>query len=79
MTFSDDRVQILLRTCQETHEEEIDCDQFLMVLPQYAEAVAGDPPRGLDFAKVEAHERLCAHCRGELAALVDCILGHDPR
>jgi hypothetical protein len=79
MTLRDDQVRVLLIACQQTQEEEIDCDQFLVGVPQYAEGVAGDAPRGVDFAKVEAHERLCAHCRGELAALVDCILAHDPR
>ncbi len=73
MPLSDRQVRALLLACHETHDDEIDCEQFLTFLPEYAELRAADRALPLALAKVEEHERLCANCREECGALVELV------
>jgi hypothetical protein len=73
--LSDRQVRALLLACHETHDEEIDCEQFLTSLPEYAELRADDRALPQALAKVEEHERLCANCREECGALIGLIRG----
>jgi hypothetical protein len=67
------QLQALAGAAAATHERELDCDEFLAQMAALAEhrASAGSqplaPPDGLVLAA--RHERLCANCREELAAL----------
>ncbi len=70
MPLRDEQIRALLLACRETHEEEIDCEQFLTGVAEYAEARAEGRAIPPALAKVEAHERLCANCRDECGALV---------
>lgn len=80
MPLSDRQVRALLLACRETHADELDCEQFLMFLADYAEARAEGRATPTTLAKVEEHERLCANCREECGALVELIRsgGLDP-
>jgi hypothetical protein len=73
MPLSDRQVRALLLSCRETHADEIDCEQFLTFLAEYAEVRAEDRPLPEVLAKVEEHERLCANCREECGALLEFI------
>lgn len=73
MKFEDAQVRALLDVLAETREQEIDCDEFLGALPAYAEARVANEPLGQSFAAVKAHERLCANCREECAALLELL------
>lgn len=75
MLLRDEQVRSLLSASRETRDVEIDCDEFLSLMAQYAEVrVEGCAvPKGLEEAC--AHERLCASCREELAALVEIMSG----
>ncbi len=73
MPLSDRQLRALLLGCHETHEDEIDCEQFLTFLPEYAELRADDRAAPQALAKVEEHERLCANCREECGALIELI------
>ncbi len=77
MALTDQQVRALLVASRETHADEIDCEEFLTQMAQYAEArAAGSVPATLP--NVEAHERLCANCAEECAALVE-VLRADSR
>lgn len=73
MPLKDRQVRALLVACRETHAEEVDCDQFLASMAQYAEAVAGAGPIPAELEQVEAHQRLCANCREECHALIELL------
>jgi hypothetical protein len=73
MPLSDEQIRALLRSCGETHAVEIDCEQFLTFLAEYAEARAEGRAVPGALAKVEEHERLCANCREECGALIELI------
>jgi hypothetical protein len=75
MRLRNEQVQSLLNASRETRDVEIDCDEFLSLMAQYAEVRAEGRavPEGLEQAS--AHERLCTSCREELAALVEIMSG----
>ena len=75
MRLRDKQVGFLLSASRETRDIEIDCDEFLSLIAQYAEVRAEGRavPEGLE--KACAHERLCPSCREELAALVEILTG----
>lgn len=80
MPLSDRQVRALLLACRETHADEIDCDQFLMLSAEYAEARAEGRALPQALAKVEEHQRLCGNCREECGALIELIRAdHAPR
>ncbi len=80
MPLSDRQVRALLLACRETHADEIDCDQFLTLSAEYAEARAEGRALPQALAKVEEHQRLCANCREECGALIELIRAeHAPR
>jgi hypothetical protein len=73
MTLNDDQLRGLLQASAATRDAEIDCDEFLAVMAEVAEArVAGRPlPPALVLAA--EHEQRCATCREECDALVEAI------
>jgi hypothetical protein len=73
MTIKDQQVRSLLVAVRETHADEIDCEEFLASMAQYAETRAAGRAIPETLAKVEAHERLCANCAEECAALVELL------
>jgi hypothetical protein len=73
MPLKDPQIRSLLVACRETHAEEIDCEEFLVHVAQYAEGRASGRPIAEALTKVEAHERLCANCAEECAALVGLL------
>jgi hypothetical protein len=75
MRLRDEQVRSLLNASRETRDLEIDCGDFLSLMAEYAEVRAEGRavPEGLE--KACAHERLCASCREELAALVEIVSG----
>jgi hypothetical protein len=77
MKLRDDQVRAVLDVSRETRDVEIDCEDFLSLMAEYAEVRAEGRavPQGLE--KAVAHERLCGSCREELTALVD-ILNRAP-
>lgn len=79
MPLSDQQIRALLLACHETHADEIDCEQFLTFLAEYAEVHAEDRVLPPALAKVEEHERLCANCREECGALVELIRAEHAR
>lgn len=73
MPLKDPQVRALLMACRDTLADEIDCDQFLASMAQYAEAVVGPGPIPAKLELVEAHERLCSNCREECRALIELL------
>jgi hypothetical protein len=72
MMLRDQQVHALLVACRETRAQEIDCDEFLALMTEYAEArVEGRAPPAR--AGVEEHERLCMSCREECQALIELL------
>jgi hypothetical protein len=75
MRLRDEQVRSLLSASRETRDVEIDCDEFLSLMAQYAEVRAEGRAVPNDLEKACAHERLCASCREEIAALVEILNG----
>ena len=73
MRLRDKQVRALLLASRETHADEIDCEQFLALLAQFAEMRAEGREVTGALAKAKEHERLCANCREESAALVEMV------
>lgn len=73
MQLNDQQVRALLLACRETHAEELDCEQFLTFLAEYAEARTEGRALPQSLAKAEEHERLCANCHEECRALIELI------
>ncbi len=73
MSLTDPQVRGLLAVLGETRAHELDCEQFLARMAQYAELRAAGQPVPDALADVEQHERLCANCREECQALVDVL------
>jgi hypothetical protein len=73
MSLTDPQVHGLLAVLGETRAHELDCDQFLARMAQYAELRAAGEPVPAALADVEQHQRLCANCREECNALVEAI------
>ena len=76
MPLSDRQVRALLVASRETHADEIDCEQFLTFMAEYAEACAEGGASPPHLAQAAEHERLCANCRDECRALIE-IVGAD--
>lgn len=73
MPLNDQHVRALLVACRETRADEIDCEEFLTEMAQYAEARAAGRSIPEALAKVEAHDCLCANCAEECAVLVELV------
>ena len=73
MPLSDEQVRALLLACRATQADELDCEQFLTLVAEYAEARAEGRALPRALAMVEEHERLCANCREECGALIELI------
>ncbi|MFT3694491.1 MAG: hypothetical protein QM831_15190 [Kofleriaceae bacterium] len=71
--MKDEQIAGLLGVLGETHDHEIDCEQFLDRVARYADLKAANTPIPDELAPVVEHEKLCANCREECAALVDAI------
>lgn len=79
MPLNDRHIRALLVASRETQAEEIDCEEFLASVAPYAEARAAGCVVPAALAKVQAHERLCANCAEECAALVELLQGARDR
>ncbi len=73
MRLRDEQIRALLEASRATNDVELDCEGYLALMGAYGEARAAGrslPPR---FDRVIEHERLCANCREETAALVEML------
>ncbi len=72
-----DEIRALMQVVGATHDIEIDCDAFLAQVALLVETRArGEPVTGA-LRAVEEHERLCANCREECAALTAIVASGD--
>jgi hypothetical protein len=73
MPLHERQLRALLLALAETHADEIDCDQFLEIMAQYAELRAAGKSMPEALARAEAHERLCENCREECRELLGLL------
>jgi len=78
MPLRDEQIHALLLALRETHVDEIDCEQFRLLMAQYAELRALGDPLPDTMVLVEAHEHLCANCREECDALIEFLRDEQP-
>lgn len=78
MTLSRKEVEGLLRLVGLTKDEEIDCDECLMQVAEFAELELAERsiPEGLEA--VQHHLSVCAECREEYEALHKALEDLDP-
>ncbi len=70
MRLHEGQVRALLEATRETHDVEIDCDEFLAHMAACAEARSESRPLPEGHERLLEHERLCANCREEMQALL---------
>lgn len=75
MKLRDNQVRGLLIASEATQAEEIDCEAFLGVMAEYAEVRVQQRPLPSRLVAAREHERLCANCREECAALTAMLDG----
>jgi hypothetical protein len=73
MKLRDEQVRAVLGVSRETRDVEIDCEDFLSLMAEYAEVRAEGRAVPERLEKAVAHERLCESCHEELAALVEIL------
>jgi hypothetical protein len=73
MSLTDPQLHGLLSVLGQTRAHELDCEEFLARVAQYAELRAAGQQVPETLADVEQHERLCANCREECHALVEVL------
>lgn len=73
MSLNNEEIRNLLQACQETHDEEVDCEQFLAHMAAYAEKRAKGEAMPKALEKVDQHQRLCPTCREECEALLEVL------
>jgi hypothetical protein len=74
MRLREEQIRGLLEAVRETREVEIDCEEYLSRMAAYAEArTNAGRPVPPEFERVIEHERLCANCREETAALLQML------
>jgi hypothetical protein len=79
MRLREEQIRALLRATRETRDVEVDCEAYLSRMAAYAEArVDGRNALPAGFDEMVEHERLCANCREETAALLQ-MLGQERR
>ena len=73
MPLTHQQIHTLLVACRETHTNELDCEDFLARLAEFAEnrAAGKNIPDALSL--MLEHERLCPNCAEECRVLVDLI------
>ena len=67
------QVRALAQALEATRPTEIDCDAFLALLPALTETRRAGHLPPATLADAVAHERLCANCREEAAALLAAL------
>jgi len=73
MDLSKRQLHALTHALDETHDFELTCDEYLDLVAAYAELRARGEPIPASLEQVLAHERLCAACREETAALIELL------
>jgi len=73
MELDDAKLEGLLGVCKETHDEEIDCEQFFALAARLVELRLSGVAPGDEFRAACEHERLCSHCREEMDALTEMV------
>lgn len=78
MALTKTEIERLLGLIGRTEEVEIDCDQCLSLVAEYAEkALAGEPISAV-LTAVEQHLAVCSECREEYEALQRALEALDP-
>lgn len=77
MPLSNEQVEELLRQIGLTKDEEINCDECLLLVAEFAERrlAAGTVPEGLEA--IEQHLALCGECREEYEMLQQALQDLD--
>jgi hypothetical protein len=75
MKLRDEQIRAYLKASRETQAVEIDCDEFLGLMAEFAEVRAEGRTLPEGLKKAAEHETLCPSCREELAALVESLTG----
>jgi predicted anti-sigma-YlaC factor YlaD len=68
-----------IRTIYATQDDELDCDGFFEVIPQYVDLEVAGEKTNPRFPKVEQHLRQCPHCHDLYLALSDAVLSENHR
>lgn len=80
MPVTRDEIRELLGVVRDTRSAEIDCDECLVRVGEYAETLLAGLPVAEGMAAVEQHLQICAECREEFEALRRAMdeLGRPP-
>jgi len=77
MTLSKKEIDELMRLVGHTKDEEIDCEQCLSLIAEFAELQLAGKSVSDGLRSVEQHLAICTECREEYAALQQALKGLD--
>lgn len=77
MSLSSNELRNLVRLVGLTHEDEIDCEQCLSKVAEFAEHTVADRSIPDGLRAVEHHLSICAECLEEFQALQQILKGMD--
>lgn len=78
MKLNQKQIDNLLGLISHTREDEINCNECLHHLAEFAEIRLRNQPLPAALASVEHHLSVCAECREEYQALRDALRTMDP-
>ena len=73
MKISREELAKLLELIELTQEEEINCEEFLSLLPKYLEKLRDQRVLEPEHKAVLHHLKICPECREELDGLIDAL------
>ena len=73
MNVSDQQAEIVKSLLKITREEELNCNELLEVIGEYAEQKLSEQPIDKALEPVEHHLNLCRECEEEYAALCKAL------
>ena len=77
-TMNQEQVRALAQVVGATDETELDCEGFVMQMAALAERQLAGGPLPDELRLAARHEKLCANCREECAALSAALNGLGP-
>lgn len=73
MSLSKKQLEALLQALKVTADKEINCNEFLDLMAEYAELEMLGQASGSEFDAFRQHLELCVECREEYEALVRAL------
>ena len=75
MALSKEQIENLMRMIEVTRDRELNCEECLTLVAEFAETELQDKPIPAALDAVQNHLKLCAECREEYETLLKVLHG----